>query len=142
MSFTIIALMPPPRPPARDPPHPAHTGRISRGDLDMPDPSDEDFISAEEYDDPGSPPRLDACDADARRAGYDSGYDHGYHHGSCPEGGCDDGDRYEGYEDGYQAGYDAADLDAQDETVEETEESFDAWFEGHYDQSEWGDSGA
>ena len=75
MSFTIIALMPPPRPPARDPPHPAHTGRISRGDLDMPDPSDEDFISAEEYDDPGSPPRLDACDADARRAGYDSGYD-------------------------------------------------------------------
>ena len=62
------------------------------------------------------PRALEACDADARRAGYDSGYDDRYHHGSCPEGGCDDGDRYEGYEDGYQAGYDAADLDARDES--------------------------
>ena len=108
----------------------------------MPDPWDEDFISAEEYDDPGRSSRLEACDADARRAGYDSGYDHGHHHGACPEGGCDDGDRYEGYEDGYQADYDAADLDALDEPVEETEESYDALFEGHYDQSDWGDSGA
>jgi hypothetical protein len=111
----------------------------------MPDPWDEDFISAEEYDDPGRSSRLEACDADARRAGFESGYGHGYHHGSCQEGECDGGDRYEGYESGYRAGYDAADFDAQDEIEEgppSDGEDYDAWFESHYDQSEWGDSGA
>ena len=117
--------------------------RVSWADLCEPDPWDKDFISPpEEYDDPGGSPRLEACDADARSAGYESGYYHGYHHGSCPEGGCDDDDRYEGYEDGYEAGYDAACLGTQDEPLEEDAESYDAWYESHYDQREWDDSEA
>ena len=45
------------------PAHPRAGPRpISRAALDMPDPWDEDFISEEEYDDPGRPSRLEACD--------------------------------------------------------------------------------
>jgi hypothetical protein len=39
-------------------------------------------------------------------------------------------------------GYDAAYLGPPDEPLEEDAESYDAWYESHYDQREWDDSEA
>ena len=106
---------------------------------------------------------LEACDADS----YDRGYGHGYHHGRGPDDDgrdWDDDGMYRDYEQGYEQGYDvsqqvglhgAHDEDAapapdspahdpwyDDDEDGETAESYDDWYESHYDQSEWGDSGA
>ena len=106
---------------------------------------------------------LEACDADS----YDRGYGHGYHHGRGPDDDgrdWDDDGRYRDYEQGYEQGYGvsqqvglhgAHDEDAapapdspahdpwyDDDEDGESHEDYDAWFESHYDQSEWGDSGA
>ena len=76
----------------------------------------------------------------------------------------DDDGGYRDYEQGYEQGYDvsqqvglhgAHDEDAapapdspahdpwyDDDEDGESHEDYDAWFESHYDQSEWGDSGA
>ena len=68
------AAPPPPQPPERDePPRPARAGRVSWAGLRGPGPWDEDFISPEEYDDPGGSPQLEACDADADDAAPDPG---------------------------------------------------------------------
>ena len=109
---------------------------------------------------------LEACDADS----YERGYGHGYCHGRGPDDDgrdWDDDGMYRDYEQGYERGYDvgqhvglrdAHDDDAApdpvgpaydpwwrhecDDDEDEAAESHDAWFEGHYDRSEWGDSEA
>ena len=103
----------------------------------MLDPWDEDFVSAEEYDDPGGSCRLEACDAESRRASFEAGYGHGYYYSSCPEGGGADGDRYEGYKNGYQAGYDAADLSTRRTSPSRGDRRVvcSVWWEGRY--AEW-----
>ena len=101
----------------------------------MPAPRVEEFFSDEEFGDPRAPFRLEACDAESRRVGFDAGYGHGYHRGSRPPDDRDDDDRYAGYEEGYQAGSDAA---HQDDPESHCEESL-AWWEGRYaevDESE------
>ena len=98
---------------------------------------------------------------------YERGYGHGYSRGRGPADDgrdWDDDGGYLDYEQGYDQGYDVGQhvslRGAQDEDAGpdpggpmhdswyddgedgEDAESHDAWFESHYDQSEWGDSEA
>ena len=107
---------------------------------------------------------LEACDADS----YERGYGHGYSRGRGPDDDgrdWDDDGTYRDYEQGYDQGYDVGQHvslcgaheeddagpdpggpmhDSWYDDGEEFEdaESRDAWFESHYDPSEWGDSEA